>query len=75
MPVARVMDVIVKEYKQLYDMNSFSIVCPDDLTPNQKQDTFSETNLSKEKRCRKIKVIACVYGRAQRAYITREETA
>ena len=33
-------DAIAKEYKQLHDMNTFGIVCPEDLTPKQKRDAL-----------------------------------
>ena len=56
-------------------MNTFGIVCPEDLTPKQKRDALCAITLIKDKRPRKIKGRACADGRAQRAYIKKEEAA
>ena len=46
---------VVKYYKQTHDMNTFGRVCPEDLTPKPKQETFREITLIKEKWSGKIK--------------------
>ena len=66
---------IVKEYKQLHNMNTFGGVCPEDLNPKQKWYALCAITLIKEKRSEKIKVRACEDDRAQRSYITKEEAA
>ena len=62
---------IIKEYIKHHYMNTFSRLCPDDLTPEKNQDTLHAINLSKEKRCGKIKGRACPDGRAKIVYIKR----
>ena len=64
------MAAIVKEYKQLHDMTTFGIVCPDDLAPKKSIDILLAINLIKETQSIKIKGRACSDGRVQRAYIT-----
>ena len=65
----RSLTAIVKEYKQLHDMNTFVRVYPEGLIPKQKPDSLSATNLIKDKRSRRVKGIACEYGTSQRSYI------
>ena len=56
-------------------MNTFGILCPEDLTPKQKWYALRAITLIQKKRSRKIKVRAFADGRAQRSYITKEEAA
>ena len=60
---------IIKEQKQLYEMITFGRMCTNGLIPKQKRDVLRVITLFKEKRGRKIKIRACVYGRTQRSYI------
>ena len=62
----RYVAAIVKEYKQLHEMNTFGIVCPEDLTPKYKRYVLREITSIKEKRYGSIKERSCVGGRAQR---------
>ena len=62
---------IVKQYKQLHDMNKFVIVCPEELTPKQKQDALRAITLINYKQSVKIKGIVCADGRSKRAYNTK----
>ena len=60
------MTSIFKEYKQLHDMNTFVRVCPNDLTPKQKQDALHDITLIEDKRCKKVKGTVCADGIEQR---------
>ena len=60
------MTAIIKEYKQLHEMNKFGGVCPEDLTTKHKRYILREITLIKDKWPRKIKERACAEGRAQR---------
>ena len=59
------MAAIVKEYKQLHDINTFGVLFPEDLTPKQKQDTLRAITLIQDKLSVNIKGIACLDSRAQ----------
>ena len=48
-------------------------VFTNDLVTKQKRDVLCAIILIKEKRCRKFKIRACIYGRSQRSYITKKE--
>ena len=48
-------DAIIKEYKQLHDMNTFGISCPEDLTPKHKRGSLRAITLIKDKRSVKLK--------------------
>ena len=56
---------IFKEYKNIYDMNKFGIVCPEDLTTKHERDALCAITLNKEKRSETIKGRACADGIAQ----------
>ena len=45
----RAMADIVKEYKQLHEMNMFGRLCPEYLTPKQKRDTLRAITMIKNK--------------------------
>ena len=70
----RALAAIVKDYKQQHDMNTFVIVCPQELMPKNKRDALSIITLTKEKRTVKIKEKECANYMSQRAYITKEES-
>ena len=63
---------IVKYYEQLHDMTALGRVCSDYLKTKNNGDALHEIELSKDKRCVKIKRRAYVDGRPQIAYITKE---
>ena len=50
-------------------MNIFCIMCPEDLTTKQKQDTLRAFALIQEKQSGKMKGKACADGIAKIAYI------
>ena len=56
-------------------MNTFGRLCPEELTPKQKQYILHAITLIMEKRFGKIKGGACADGRVQISYITKEEAA
>jgi len=69
----RVVAAMIKESKQLNDLNVFAPENPANLTDKQKRDAFRAMNLIKEKRCGKIKGRTYVDGRKQSSYIPKEE--
>ena len=62
----RVVASIIKEYKQIQDMNKSVRVCPEDLMAKEERDAFCAIMLIKEKRSRNFQGRSCADGRAQR---------
>ena len=71
----RAMAVIVKEYKQLHEIDTFGRVCPEDLMSKHKLYTLRAITFIKEKRSGNIKGRAFADGISQRAYIKKEEAS
>jgi len=64
---------ILKEYKQLHDLNVFQPMKIKDIPVKERDKVLRLITLIKEKRTGQIKGRACADGRPQRAYISREE--
>ena len=67
-------NAILKEYKQLHDLDVFRGIHRRDLTPEQHKRVLRLITVIKEKRCGKLKGRACADGRSQRSYIPKEDT-
>jgi len=66
---------MLREYKQLNDLNVFVPENPENLMHKQKRDAPHAINLIKEKQCGRIKGRTCADGSKQRSYIPKEETS
>ena len=64
---------ILKEYKQLHDLNVFQPIKMKDIPIEERDKVLRLITLIKDKRTGQIKGKACADGRPQRAYISREE--
>ena len=64
---------ILKEYKQLHDLNVFRPMKTKDIPVEERHKFLRLITLIKKKRTGEIKGRACADGRPQRAYISREE--
>jgi len=64
---------ILKEYKQLHDLNVFQPMKKKDIPIEERDKVLRLITLKKDKRTGQIKSRACADGRPQRAYISREE--
>jgi hypothetical protein len=65
----------ISELTQLHVMDTWTVMVSTKLTRDNKTRVLSSLLFLKEKRCRKIKGIACVNGAPQRAYIPKEDAA
>jgi len=64
---------MLKEYKQLDDLEVLGILDPNSLTREQKWRKLRTIDLIKLKRCGKVKGRTCADGSIQRKYVPREE--
>ena len=69
----KAIQAILKEYKQLHDLNVFQPMKMKDIPIEERDKVLRLITLIKEKRTGQIKGRACADGRPQRAYISREE--
>jgi len=68
-------DALIKEWKQLDDLNVFDGKHFHDLSSEDKKKALRLVQLIKEKRCGMIKGRTCADGRSQRKYIPEEEAS
>jgi hypothetical protein len=65
---------VIKELKQLHDMEVASPRTVSELTKKDRLDALQYHMFLKQKRCGKIKGRGCADGRKQRAYLNKEDT-
>ena len=65
-------DAAVKEMRQQHDMNVFTPIRPQDMSPEQKARALSSLMFLKEKSDGRIKGRACADGRPQHNIFTKE---
>ena len=68
-------DAMKKEFRQLDEKGVFKPVLPKDLQPEVKSQALRCINVTKQKRCGKIKGRTCADGRPQRGLYDKSETS
>ena len=71
----RILEVILREFTQLYNKKVIKPIDPDSLTSEERRKSLRTITLIIEKRCCKLKGRICVYGRKKHAYISKEESS
>ena len=69
------LNVLLAEFGQIHKHDTFIPQMVRDLTYEQRKETLHLITMINEKRCGKVKARACVDGRKQRRYISKEDVA
>ena len=68
-------DAVMKELKQLHDLNVITPCRPEDMTRDEVKRALPYLMFLKRKRCGKIKGRGCADGRGQREFISKDEAS